>query len=231
VIQAQQITAIRASSETDEPVKVMTSGQGRTDKVRRPQPKPSGQPVNQYPIRTRPDVHPGCAGDMSEMAAKTENQQSLKSPNLTCSDLKCRRQPANTAPGNGILGVLLASSLSSPSRRRSLTIRSATQYASPTAFSKTCDQRSRLNTGCDHSGMAHWIAKTRSRQRIEAARSQARGLLTKAGSVTKPVRRQRRQEAVPRPVRPARSRSDRGVCRYLNAAPTSSCIHHQESDR
>ena len=86
----------------------------------------------------------------------------------------------SAAPGNGILGVLPASSLSSPPSQ-------AMAYADPSAHAPSSAAKPEVI----HSG---WIiqvgaleSESEAFQRIEAARSQAHGLLNKADPFTEPV--------------------------------------------
>ena len=91
-------------------------------------------------------------------------------------------QPANHGTGNGILGVLPASSLTaSPSQ--------AMAYADPSPHAQP--RPARTSPRSTHSG---WIiqvgaleSESEALQRIEAARNKAHGLLNKADSFTEPV--------------------------------------------
>jgi D-alanyl-D-alanine carboxypeptidase len=90
-------------------------------------------------------------------------------------------QPANHGTGNGILGVLPASSLSSPSPSQAMA------YADPSPHAPSSPAKPEVT----HSG---WIiqvgaleSESEAFQRIEAARSQAHGLLNKADPFTEPV--------------------------------------------
>src|SRR6266576_2306177 len=96
-------------------------------------------------------------------------------------------QPATHGTGNGILGVLPASSLSSPSTPQALAYSDPTPSPQPQAV----QQNGAIKAVAPHTG---WIiqvgaldSEDEARQRIEAARSQARGLLTKADPFTEPV--------------------------------------------
>jgi D-alanyl-D-alanine carboxypeptidase len=96
-------------------------------------------------------------------------------------------QPANHGTGNGILGVLPASSLSSPSTPQALAYSDPTPSPQPQAV----QPNGAIKAVAPHTG---WIiqvgaldSEDEARQRIEAARSQARGLLTKADPFTEPV--------------------------------------------
>ncbi len=97
-------------------------------------------------------------------------------------------QPANHGTGNGVLGVLPASSLPPCLHLAGDGLcRSGTPRPSRRPFSKTApSSRVAAHTG--------WIiqvgaleSESEAQQRIDAARSQARGLLSKADPFTEPV--------------------------------------------
>jgi D-alanyl-D-alanine carboxypeptidase len=183
VIQAQQITAIPGSSEPMKPVKVKTvqvkAGQTKLASASPVQP---ATPVANTVSPARPDVQETS----SAMVAKPETGKSevAKSDQLR-PDMP--PQPANHGTGNGILGVLPASSLSSPSTPQALAYSDPTPSPQPQAV----QQNGAIKAVAPHTG---WIiqvgaldSEDEARQRIEAARSQARGLLTKADPFTEPV--------------------------------------------
>jgi len=183
VIQAQQITAIPGSSEPMKPVKVKTvqvkAGQTKLASASPVQP---ATPVANTVSPARPDVQETS----SAMVAKPETSKSevAKSDQLR-PDMP--PQPANHGTGNGILGVLPASSLSSPSTPQALAYSDPTPSPQPQAV----QQNGAIKAVAPHTG---WIiqvgaldSEDEARQRIEAARSQARGLLTKADPFTEPV--------------------------------------------
>ncbi len=183
VIQAQQITAIPGSSEPMKPVKVKTvqvkAGQTKLASASPVQPATS---VANTVSPARLDVQETS----SAMVAKPETGKSevAKSDQLR-PDMP--PQPANHGTGNGILGVLPASSLSSPSTPQALAYSDPTPSPQPQAV----QQNGAIKVVAPHTG---WIiqvgaldSEDEARQRIEAARSQARGLLTKADPFTEPV--------------------------------------------
>jgi len=183
VIQAQQITAIPGSSEPMKPVKVKTvqvkAGQTKLASASPVQPATS---VANTVSPARLDVQETS----SAMVAKPETGKSevAKSDQLR-PDMP--PQPANHGTGNGILGVLPASSLSSPSTPQALAYSDPTPSPQPQAV----QQNGAIKAVAPHTG---WIiqvgaldSEDEARQRIEAARSQARGLLTKADPFTEPV--------------------------------------------
>jgi D-alanyl-D-alanine carboxypeptidase len=183
VIQAQQITAIPGSSEPMKPVKVKTvqvkAGQTKLASASPAQP---ATPATNTLAPARPDV----PETLSAMVAKTETNKS----EVAKSDMlrpEMPPQPANHGTGNGILGVLPASSLSSPSTPQALAYSDPTPGPQPQAV----QQNGAIKAVAPHTG---WIiqvgaldSEDEARQRIETARSQARGLLTKADPFTEPV--------------------------------------------
>ena len=97
-------------------------------------------------------------------------------------------QPANHGTGNGLLGVLPASSLPSASPSQAMA------YADPAPRAQR--HQSLLQDSASKPATAHtgWIvqvgaleSESEARQRIDAARNQARGLLAKADPFTEPV--------------------------------------------
>src|SRR6476619_5775786 len=97
------------------------------------------------------------------------------------------RQPANHGTGNGLLGVLPASSVPPSSTSQAMS------YADPIPRPQALavQQNGAIKPVAAHTG---WIVQvgaleteSEARQRIEAARNQARGLLAKADPFTEPV--------------------------------------------
>jgi D-alanyl-D-alanine carboxypeptidase len=170
VIQTQPIAVIPGSSEPMKPVKVKTvqikAGQAKLAAAGPSQPTP---PVTSA-IPARTDI------------PETSNAVVAKADNGAADTLRADLppQPANHGTGNGILGVLPASSLSSPPSQ-------AMAYADPSAHAPSSAAKPEVI----HSG---WIiqvgaleSESEAFQRIEAARSQAHGLLNKADPFTEPV--------------------------------------------
>ena len=94
-------------------------------------------------------------------------------------------QPAGHGTGNGLLGVLPASSLPSASASQAMAYADPPP-AQPSQCSKTAPSSRSLHTG--------WIvqvgaleSESEAMQRIDKARDQARGLLAKADPFTEPV--------------------------------------------
>ncbi|MGA2057144.1 MAG: serine hydrolase [Bradyrhizobium sp.] len=170
VIQTQPISTIPGSSEPMKPVKVKTvqikAGQTKLASAGPAQPVP---PVTNA-IPARPDV----AETSSAVVAKAD----LSKTDLTKSDVantELPPQPAGHGTGKGILGTLPAAGVTSSSPSQAMA------YVAPPP-----PQPAVTHTG--------WIvqvgaleSESEARQRIEAARSQAHGLLNKADSFTEQV--------------------------------------------
>jgi D-alanyl-D-alanine carboxypeptidase len=179
VIQTQPIAAIPGSSEPMKPVKVKTvqikAGQVKLASAG------SAQPAT--PVTNAISAHPEVAETSSAVMAKAETSKP------DSSRIEMPPQPANHGTGNGILGVLPASSVPSASPGQAMA------YADPTPRSQpqpqTLQQNGAIRPEVTHTG---WIiqvgaleSESEARQRLEAARSQAHGLLNKADPFTEPV--------------------------------------------
>jgi D-alanyl-D-alanine carboxypeptidase len=172
VIQSQSIAAIPGSSEPMKPVKVKTvqikAGQVKVASAASSQ---AGAPVtNSISSSARPDVPETSGAVVSK--AETGRVEAAEMP----------PQPARFGTGNGVLGVLPASSIpaSPPSQ--------AMAYAAPP---QAVQQNGAIKPVAAHTG---WIiqvgaleSESEARERIDAARSQARGLLSKADPFTEAV--------------------------------------------
>jgi D-alanyl-D-alanine carboxypeptidase len=188
VLQAQAIAAIPGSSEPMKPVKVKTvqikAGQTKLAAAGPAQPAP---PVTSA-IPARTDV----PETSNAIVAKAENGKAdsgkadTSAVNAARTDLP--PQPANHGTGNGILGVLPASSLSSPSPAQAMAYADPSPRTQPTP---SVQPSSASKPEVTHTG---WIiqvgaleSESEALQRIEAARNKAHGLLNKADSFTEPV--------------------------------------------
>ena len=196
VIQTQPIAAIPGSSEPMKPVKV------KTVQIKAGQPKlasaASGPPITSA-IQTRSEV----AETSSAVVAKAESKKGetgkvetarteIARPEAAKTEtakVDMPPQPANHGTGNGILGVLPASSLPPPSPSQAMA------YADPSPRLQTQPPTVQQNPAnkpeAAHTG---WIiqvgaleTEAEARQRIDAARSQAHGLLNTADPFTEPV--------------------------------------------
>ncbi len=170
VIQTQPISAIPGSSEPMKPVRVKTvqvkAGQMKLASAGPIQPAP---PVTNAIPPTRTEV-PETLGSV---VAKAELNKAEMPP-----------QPANHGTGHGVLGVLPASSVSSSQAMASVDTSSRAQ---PQAI----QQNGAIKPVAARTG---WIIQVgaletegEARQRLEAARAQARGMLGKADPFTEPV--------------------------------------------
>jgi D-alanyl-D-alanine carboxypeptidase len=174
VIQTPSIAAIPGSSEPMKPVRVKTvqikAGQFKLASAGPSQP---ATPVTNSIPSSRPDV-PETSG---AIVARAESNKPAAAPEMP-------PQPANFGTGHGVLGVLPASSV--PASAGSL----AMAYADP-APPQAVQQNGAIKPLAAHTG---WIIQVgaldsegEARERIEAARSQAHGLLSKADPFTEPV--------------------------------------------
>jgi D-alanyl-D-alanine carboxypeptidase len=189
VIQTQPMAVIPGSSEPMKPVRVKTvqikAGQIKLAGAGPAQPAP---PVTSaIPARTEvPETS-------SAVVAKAENGKTeAAKPEVGKSEMSRTEmppQPAGHGTGNGILGVLPASSVASSSPSPS----QAMAYAdpSPRPQPQPLPQGNTAKPEVTHTG---WIIQVgaletegEARQRIEAARSQAHGLLNKADPFTEQV--------------------------------------------
>jgi D-alanyl-D-alanine carboxypeptidase len=198
VIQMQSIAAIPGSSEPMKPVKVKTvqvkAGQLKLASAG------SAQPVTAI-TNAIPPARPEVPETSSAVVAKAETNKSetnrAETNRADAIRVEAARmemmppQPANHGTGNGLLGVLPASSVPpSPSSQ-------AMAYADPAPRAQLqpqpqiIQQNGAIKPATAHTG---WIVQVgalesedEARQRIEAARNQARGLLAKADPFTEPV--------------------------------------------
>ena len=190
VIQTQAIAAIPGSSEPMKPVKVKTvqvkAGQLKLASAGSSQP---ATPVASTIPPARPEVPETSSAVVAkaetnkpEVAkteiARTENTRSEMPP-----------QPANHGTGNGLLGVLPASSLPPSSATQAMAYADPSPRAQPQP--QTIQQNGAIKPVAARTGWMIQVgaleSESEARQRIDAARSQARGLLAKADPFTEPV--------------------------------------------
>jgi D-alanyl-D-alanine carboxypeptidase len=182
VIQTQAISAIPGSAEPMKPVRVRTvqvkAGQMKLASAGPSQP---ATPITSAIAPARPEV----AETSSAVVAKAETKPEMARSEVTRTELP--PQPANHGTGNGVLGVLAASSMASPPSQASSS--QALAYADPAP--RTVQQKPVVAAASVHSG---WIIQVgalesegEARARIDLARNQARGLLSKADPFTEPV--------------------------------------------
>jgi len=186
VIQTQPLAAIPGSSEPMKPVKVKTvqvkAGQMKLASAGPAQP---ATPVT----NAIPPVRPEVPETSSAVVAKAETNKA-EINKLEVARTEMPPQPANHGTGNGILGVLPVSSAPPSSASPQ-----AMAYADPTPRGQpqppAVQQNGAIKPVAAHTG---WIiqvgaleTESEARQRLEAARSQSRGLLAKADPFTEPV--------------------------------------------
>jgi D-alanyl-D-alanine carboxypeptidase len=183
VVQAQSLGAIPGSSEPMRPVRVKTvqvkAGPLKLAAAGPPQPVAST-------TSAIPAALPGPPETSGAIAAKAETN-TVEAAKMDVARNEMPPQPANHGTGNGLLGVLPASSLPPSSTSHALA------YADPTSRSQSqaIPQNGAIKPVASHTG---WIVQvgaleteSEAQQRIEAARNQARGLLAKADPFTEPV--------------------------------------------
>src|SRR6267154_2573281 len=193
VIQTQQISAIPGSSEPMKPVKVKTV-QVKAGPMKLASATGQAQPVTPV-TNALPPARQDVAETPSAMVAKTESNrvEVARSEPVKPQQTKPEMppQPAGHGTGNGILGALPASSLA-PSSTQQASASQVLAYADPAPNApQTIQQNGAIKPVAAHTG---WIiqvgaldSETEAQERIEAARNQAKGLLTKADPFTEPV--------------------------------------------
>ncbi|MCA6122683.1 D-alanyl-D-alanine carboxypeptidase [Bradyrhizobium sp. WSM 1704] len=206
VIQTQPIAAIPGSAEPMKPVKV------KTVQVRAGQIKLAAGPAQSAPPIT------STIPQRSDVAAETSHAMMARAAETSRPEMP--PQPANFGTGNGILGVLPASAVQSP------------PPPAPQAMASVEPARSQPSAAIKpaapiaHSG---WIVQVgaletegEAKQRIDLARSSARGLLSKADPFTEVVAKDNRKLYRARFAGLERDQAEQ-VCRTLKRADIS-CI-------
>jgi D-alanyl-D-alanine carboxypeptidase len=183
VIQTQPIAAIPGSAEPMKPVKVKTvqvkAGQMKLASAAPSHPTP---PITNT-IPARPEVAETSSAVVAKAdIAKPEARTEIARPEMP-------PQPANFGTGNGILGVLPASSVPAAASPQTLAYADPAPRAQPQAVQQNGAIKPAASSA--HSG---WIiqvgaleTESEAKQRIDLARNQARGLLSKADPFTEPV--------------------------------------------
>jgi D-alanyl-D-alanine carboxypeptidase len=175
VIQTQAISAIPGSSEPMKPVRV------KTVQIRAGQMKlASADPAQ--PATPLTNAIPAARSAVPETSGSIVAKAELNKAEMN--KVEMPPQPANHGTGRGVLGVLPASSAPTVQAMASADLSSRPQ---PQAI----QQNGAIKPGAVRSG---WIIQVgaletegEARQRLEAARDQARGMLGKADSFTEPV--------------------------------------------
>jgi D-alanyl-D-alanine carboxypeptidase len=199
VIQSQQLAAIPGSSEPMKPVRVKTV-QVKAGQIKLAAAGPS-QPVT--PITNAIPARPEVAETSSAIVAKAEtNKAEVNRTEVAKTEFaktnagrsegfkaEMPPQPANHGTGNGLLGVLPASSVPPASSTQAMAYADPAPRAQPQPLA--VQQNGAIKPATARTG---WIiqvgaleSENEARLRIEAARNQARGLLAKADSFTEPV--------------------------------------------
>jgi D-alanyl-D-alanine carboxypeptidase len=195
VIQTQAIAAIPGSSEPMKPVKVKTvqvkAGQLKLASAG------SSQPAT--PVASAiPPARPEVPETSSAVVAKAEtNKPEIAKPEMAKTEIartentrsEMPPQPANHGTGNGLLGVLPASSLPPSSATQAMAYADTSSRAQPQP--QTIQQNGAIKPVAARTGWMIQVgaleSESEARQRIDAALSQARGLLAKADPFTEPV--------------------------------------------
>jgi D-alanyl-D-alanine carboxypeptidase len=184
VIQTQPIAAIPGSSEPMKPVKVKTV-QIKAGQIKLAAAGPAQSPS---PVTSAIPARSEVPETSNAVVAKAETAKS-DTGKIEAARTELPPQPANHGTGNGILGVLPASSVAPASTSQALAFADPSLRAQP-------QLQSARQSGAAKPEVAHtgWIiqvgaleTESEARQRIEAARSQAHGLLNKADSFTEAV--------------------------------------------
>ncbi|WP_375308300.1 D-alanyl-D-alanine carboxypeptidase [Bradyrhizobium sp. A11] len=192
VISSQPLSIIPGSSEPMKPVRVKTV-QVKAGPVKvasaAPAPVQVGPPVtNAIPSRSDVAETSGAVVARADLINKPEIASQPEAPKAEIARAELPRQPAGFGTGNGILGVLPAATAAAPAHTHT-PAPAAPKLASadpmPVQMSAT------TKPAVTHSG---WIvqvgaleSENEAQQRIDAARSSARGLLSKADPFTEPV--------------------------------------------
>jgi D-alanyl-D-alanine carboxypeptidase len=184
VIQSQELATIPGSSEPMKPVRVKTV-QVKAGQLKLASAAPSQGATSI--TSAIPPPRPAPPETSNSVVAKGEaTKTELIKAELARTEMP--PQPANHGTGNGLLGVLPASSLPSASPSHAMA------YADPAPRAQ--QHQAVLQDGASKPSTAHtgWIvqvgaleSESEARQRIDTARNQARGLLAKADPFTEPV--------------------------------------------
>ncbi|WP_027518434.1 D-alanyl-D-alanine carboxypeptidase [Bradyrhizobium sp. WSM1417] len=186
VISSQPLSIIPGSSEPMKPVRVKTV-QVKAGAVKVASAAPAQiAPQVTSTIASRSDVAEtsGAVVARADLINKPEVASQPEAPRAEIGRSELPRQPAGFGTGNGILGVLPAATAAAPAP-------AATKLASADPALQPVQMSATTKPVVTHSG---WIvqvgaleSENEAQQRIDAARSSARGLLSKADPFTEPV--------------------------------------------
>ena len=186
VISSQPLSIIPGSSEPMKPVRVKTV-QVKAGAVKVASAAPAQvAPQVTSTVASRSDVAEtsGAVVARADLIYKPEFQSQPEAPKAEVARTELPRQPAGFGTGNGVLGVLPAATAAAPAP-------AAPKLASADPAPQPIQMSATTKPVVTHSG---WIvqvgaleSETEAQQRIDAARSSARGLLSKADPFTEPV--------------------------------------------
>lgn len=186
VISSQPLSIIPGSSEPMKPVRVKTvQVKAGTVKVASAAPAQVAPQVTST-IASRSDVAEtsGAVVARADLINKPEIMSQPEAPKADIARAELPRQPAGFGTGNGILGVLPAATAAAPAP---VTAKLASVDPAPQPIQMSATTKPVVT----HSG---WIvqvgaleSENEAQHRIDAARSSARGLLSKADPFTEPV--------------------------------------------
>lgn len=186
VISSQPLSLIPGSSEPMKPVRVKTV-QVKAGAVKVASAAPAQiAPQVTSTIAARSDVAEtsGAVVARADLINKPEIVSQPEAPKAEIARTELPRQPAGFGTGNGILGVLPAATTAAPAP-------AAAKLASADPALQPIQMSATTRPVVTHSG---WIvqvgaleSENEAQQRIDAARSSARGLLSKADPFTEPV--------------------------------------------
>lgn len=186
VISSQPLSIIPGSSEPMKPVRVKTV-QVKAGAVKVASAAPAQvAPQTTSTIAARSDMAEtsGAVVARADLINKPEMVSQPEAPKAEIARTEMPRQPAGFGTGNGILGVLPAATATAPAP-------AAAKLASADPAPQPIQMSATTRPVVTHSG---WIvqvgaleSENEAQQRIDAARSSARGLLSKADPFTEPV--------------------------------------------
>jgi D-alanyl-D-alanine carboxypeptidase len=187
VIQTQQISTIPGSAEPMKPVKVKTvQVKAGPMKLASAGPSQPAAPPITNAIPARPEVAETSSAVVANAAeAKAEAAREALRAAMP-------PQPANHGTGNGILGVLPASSVTQAHAPHAQTL--AYADPAPRAQQQTVQQNDAVKPAAPAVVRSGWIvqvgaleSESEAKQRIDLARTKASALLSKADPFTEPV--------------------------------------------
>jgi len=186
VISSQPLSIIPGSSEPMKPVRVKTV-QVKAGAVKVASAAPTQvAPQITNTVASRSDVAEtsGAVVARADLINKPDIAIQQDAPKAETARAEMPRQPAGFGTGNGILGVLPAATAAAPAPV-------TTKLASADPAPQPIQMSATAKPAVTHSG---WIvqvgaleSENEAQQRIDAARSSARGLLSKADPFTEPV--------------------------------------------